>query len=251
MTDDLTEGVAPAIDTDEEVEVIATEIEQTRDEMTGTVQAIGDRLDPANIVQDAKKTVREATVGRVEQMTSNALETAGDTGSGILEDDSPEPAACGNGGNRYRHAGDEPKHRSLAYRARSLLGWRLAGAARTITGRATAAGSGRDRAGRRYPGPGESKGESCGERRSLDRRKASRSGRYHGPGDRLERSARRRGKPARSGCCGLRGRRCDRDGTCRNGCRAQCARPGSRPGDRYRRRRRPQKAVRKLEPSNA
>ena len=95
MTDDLTEGVAPADQTDEEVEVIATEIEQTRDEMTGTVQAIGDRLDPANIVQDAKETVREATVGRVEHMTSNALETAGDTGSGILETirENPLPAA--------------------------------------------------------------------------------------------------------------------------------------------------------------
>jgi hypothetical protein len=95
MTDDLTEGVAPADETDEEVEVIATEIAQTRDEMTGTVQAIGDRLDPANIVQDAKETVREATVGRVEHMTSNALETAGDTGSGILETirQNPLPAA--------------------------------------------------------------------------------------------------------------------------------------------------------------
>ena len=95
MTDDLTEGVAPADQTDEEVEVIVTEIEQTRGEMTGTVQAIGDRLDPANIVQDAKETVREATVGRVEHMTSNALETAGDTGSGILETirQNPLPAA--------------------------------------------------------------------------------------------------------------------------------------------------------------
>jgi ElaB/YqjD/DUF883 family membrane-anchored ribosome-binding protein len=95
MTDDLTEGVAPADETDEEVEVIATEIEQTRDEMTGTVQAIGDRLDPANIVQDAKETVREATVGRVEQMTSSAMETASDTGSGVLETirRNPLPAA--------------------------------------------------------------------------------------------------------------------------------------------------------------
>ena len=95
MTDDPAEGVAPADETDKEVEVIASEIEDTRDEMTGTVQAIGDRLDPANIVQDAKETVREATVGRVEQMTSNALESAGDTGSGILETirQNPLPAA--------------------------------------------------------------------------------------------------------------------------------------------------------------
>ena len=63
--------------------------------MTGTVQAIGDRLDPANIVQDAKEAVREATVGRVEQMTSNAFETAGDAGGGIVETirRNPLPAA--------------------------------------------------------------------------------------------------------------------------------------------------------------
>jgi Protein of unknown function (DUF3618) len=96
MTDDLNEDVTtPADDTDEQVEVIATDIEQTREEMTGTVQAIGQRLDPANIVQDAKETVREATVGRVEQMTSSAMETASDTGSGILETirRNPLPAA--------------------------------------------------------------------------------------------------------------------------------------------------------------
>lgn len=85
MTEDLTEGAPPADDTDESVDDIASEIEDTREEMTGTVQAIGDRLDPANIVQDAKETVRDATVGRVEQMTSNAMETATETGGGILE----------------------------------------------------------------------------------------------------------------------------------------------------------------------
>jgi len=95
MTDDLTEGAPPADDTDESVEDIASEIEDTREEMTGTVQAIGDRLDPANIVQDAKETVRDATVGRVEQMTSNAMDTATETGSGILETirRNPLPAA--------------------------------------------------------------------------------------------------------------------------------------------------------------
>lgn len=96
MTDDLTKDVtAPENQSDESVEVIASEIEDTREEMTGTVQAIGERLDPANIVQDAKETVRDATVGRVEQMTSNAMDTATETGSGILETirRNPLPAA--------------------------------------------------------------------------------------------------------------------------------------------------------------
>jgi ElaB/YqjD/DUF883 family membrane-anchored ribosome-binding protein len=68
-----------------EVEVLETEIAATRYEMTDTVQTIGERLDPANIVQDAKDTVREATVGKVENMTNNAMESATDAGNGILE----------------------------------------------------------------------------------------------------------------------------------------------------------------------
>ena len=96
MTDDLSEDVTtPENQSDESVEDIASEIEDTREEMTGTVQAIGERLDPANIVQDAKETVRDATIGRVEDMTSNAMDTATETGSGILETvrRNPLPAA--------------------------------------------------------------------------------------------------------------------------------------------------------------
>ena len=98
---------APGEDgTEPEVEALTQDIEQTRDEMSGTVEAIADRLDPANIVQDAKQTVREATVGKVEQMASNVADTASgfvddarytaqDAGSGILETvkRNPIPAA--------------------------------------------------------------------------------------------------------------------------------------------------------------
>ena len=75
--------------------------------MTDTVQTIGERLDPANVVQDAKDTVREATVGRVEHMTSNAMETATDAGSGIIETIRRNPiptamAAVGIGRGSYR-----------------------------------------------------------------------------------------------------------------------------------------------------
>jgi ElaB/YqjD/DUF883 family membrane-anchored ribosome-binding protein len=96
MTDELSEDVTtPENQSDEIVEDIASEIEDTREEMTVTVQAIGERLDPANIVQDAKETVRDATIGRVEDMTSNAMDTATETGSGILETvrRNPLPAA--------------------------------------------------------------------------------------------------------------------------------------------------------------
>jgi ElaB/YqjD/DUF883 family membrane-anchored ribosome-binding protein len=85
----MTDEINPSGDLDPEaqaeVEDLENEIAATRYEMTDTVQTIGERLDPANVVQDAKDTVREATVGRVEQMTSNVMETATDTGSGIVE----------------------------------------------------------------------------------------------------------------------------------------------------------------------
>jgi uncharacterized protein DUF3618 len=81
---------------------IEADIAETRERMTGTVEAIGDRLDPANIIDDAKQTVRDATVGKVEDMTSTASEalsgagsTVQDTGYGLLETvkQNPIPAA--------------------------------------------------------------------------------------------------------------------------------------------------------------
>lgn len=85
-----------------EVERLVEDIEETRDQMTGTVEEIGDRLDPKHIVADAKDTIREATVGKVEamastasDMASEATETVRDAGTGILDTitRNPLPAA--------------------------------------------------------------------------------------------------------------------------------------------------------------
>ena len=46
---------------------IRAEIEETRLEMGGTLNELGDRLDPGNLVDQAKENVREATIGRVEE----------------------------------------------------------------------------------------------------------------------------------------------------------------------------------------
>ena len=89
-------------DTSMEVEAIETEIVETRSEMTATVDAIGQKLDPANVVEGAKETVRAATVGKVEEMANTAGQmvedvgaTAQQAGSGILETikRNPIPAA--------------------------------------------------------------------------------------------------------------------------------------------------------------
>jgi hypothetical protein len=61
------------------------EIEQTREEMHGTVEAIGDRLSPAAITQSAKDTVREATVGKVEDMAQSATRVLDDAGMTAIE----------------------------------------------------------------------------------------------------------------------------------------------------------------------
>lgn len=87
---------------DPEVERLVEDIEETRNDMTGTVEEIGERLDPKNIVADAKETVRAATVGKVEEMAntagdmaSEATQTVREAGSGVLDTitRNPVPAA--------------------------------------------------------------------------------------------------------------------------------------------------------------
>jgi ElaB/YqjD/DUF883 family membrane-anchored ribosome-binding protein len=91
---------------DQDVEALVVEIEETRTEMAGTVEELGDRLDPANVAARAKETVRDATIGtlerKVDDVTTTASEFASDAGrtaqqagSGIVETikQNPIPAA--------------------------------------------------------------------------------------------------------------------------------------------------------------
>jgi ElaB/YqjD/DUF883 family membrane-anchored ribosome-binding protein len=57
-------------------EQIRMQIEQTRDEMSETIDAIQERLNPRNLVEQAKDSVREATVGKVKEMAHNVSDTA-------------------------------------------------------------------------------------------------------------------------------------------------------------------------------
>jgi len=59
-----------------EIEVTRARIEQTRADMTETIDAIKDKLSPQNLVQQAKETVREATIGRAQEMASNVVDSA-------------------------------------------------------------------------------------------------------------------------------------------------------------------------------
>jgi ElaB/YqjD/DUF883 family membrane-anchored ribosome-binding protein len=67
-----------ATDTDDELDQTRAQIEQTRAELSTTIDAIQEKLSPQNIAQQAKDTVKEVTVGKAQEMVSNASETASD-----------------------------------------------------------------------------------------------------------------------------------------------------------------------------
>jgi phage-related protein len=98
IVDESVTSTAQSIDDEDsnpETEQLVSEIDTTRARMSDTVQAIGEKLDPQNVVTQAKETVREATIGRVEEMASNTGDAIQQTGGGIVETvrSNPIPAA--------------------------------------------------------------------------------------------------------------------------------------------------------------
>jgi hypothetical protein len=65
VTDERRKGEPDAIQ--QNVDEIRGDIDEIRGEMGGTLQELGDRLDPGHLLQQAKENVREATIGRVEE----------------------------------------------------------------------------------------------------------------------------------------------------------------------------------------
>src|SRR5919199_4090672 len=91
---------------DDETAAIRTDIEQTRAQMSTTIDAITERLSPDNVkeqvkeqmaeqVREVRDTVREATIGKAEDMVRNAGETVSDARAGFVETikQNPIPAA--------------------------------------------------------------------------------------------------------------------------------------------------------------
>ena len=82
LTDtDETRDTVERTESTESTEEIRADIETTREEMGGTLEALGDKLDPGRVVEQAKENVREATIGRVEE----AVETVGATTRGMTD----------------------------------------------------------------------------------------------------------------------------------------------------------------------
>lgn len=64
-------GYPTGNDSDDPAQIRA-EIEQTRARMGQTIDQIQERLSPARLKQQTKETIREATIGKVEEMTNRA-----------------------------------------------------------------------------------------------------------------------------------------------------------------------------------
>ena len=79
---------------------IRADIERTRERLGATVEALGAQLNPSNLKQRVKDSVREATIGKVQHMASNTTERITETGRGLAQviRDNPLPAAVAAAG---------------------------------------------------------------------------------------------------------------------------------------------------------
>lgn len=85
-------------DVDENPEQLRAEIEDTRAEMSQTINEIQERLSPEHLMGQVKETVREATVGKVEEF----MQRAGETISDVTE---PAREAMGRAGSAIAETG--------------------------------------------------------------------------------------------------------------------------------------------------
>jgi len=105
-TDAAIAAGADDIEVTEDTAEIRAGIEETRAEMSGTIEAIQERLNPQHLkeqvkdqvreqFQEAKATVREATIGKAEDMARNVGNTLDEARYGLMETirQNPVPAA--------------------------------------------------------------------------------------------------------------------------------------------------------------
>src|SRR3712207_6022224 len=63
----------------EDPAVIRAEIHETRERLGETIEEIGERLNPNRLKEQVKENIRDATIGRVETMATNAVERVNET----------------------------------------------------------------------------------------------------------------------------------------------------------------------------
>jgi len=68
-----------------DIDVTRAQIEETRAEMGETIDAIKEKLSPQNLVQQAKETVREATIGKAQEVAGNVADSARQAVSNVAD----------------------------------------------------------------------------------------------------------------------------------------------------------------------
>jgi len=96
--DEATNQISAAADSDDSTEQIRAEIEDTRADMSQTINEIQERLSPEHLMGQVKETVRDATIGKVER----AVETVGETISEVTE---PARIMAGRAGIAIKEVG--------------------------------------------------------------------------------------------------------------------------------------------------
>jgi hypothetical protein len=84
--------------TDENAEQLRSEIEDTRADMSETINEIQERLSPEHLMGQVKETVREATIGKVEKVMDRLGGTIADATEPVLE-------AMGSAGTTIKETG--------------------------------------------------------------------------------------------------------------------------------------------------
>jgi hypothetical protein len=121
-----TESIASASvddDYEEDAEQIRAEIEDTRAEMSQTINEIQERLSPEHLMGQVKETVREATIGKVErvmetigEVTEPAREAIYSAGTTIKESASD----CTNRTRSGNALDEEPSWKRIQLRLRQI-----------------------------------------------------------------------------------------------------------------------------------
>lgn len=99
--DERTNQVSAAADSDEydeNTEQLRADIEDTRADMSQTLNEIQERLSPENLMDQAKEAVRDATIGKVEKVMGQVSETL----SAVTE---PAREVAGRAGNAIKEVG--------------------------------------------------------------------------------------------------------------------------------------------------
>ncbi|MET0397699.1 MAG: DUF3618 domain-containing protein [Longimicrobiaceae bacterium] len=76
-------------------DAIRTDIHQTRERMSHTIEELSGRLNPEHLKAQVRENVREATIGRAEHMAQRAMGRVSETRNGMMDTlrDNPLPAA--------------------------------------------------------------------------------------------------------------------------------------------------------------